>query len=59
MPPKVKHTAKHPGFAAVSAHISKKEGISLNRAHAIVASAARNAGHSALMKNPRIKRVAR
>ena len=56
---KVKHNAAHPGFAAVSAHISKKEGISLDRANAIVASAARSAGRSALKKNPRIKRVAR
>jgi hypothetical protein len=47
----------HPGFKAVAAGIAKKQGISKERASAIVASAARKASPAAKKKNPRLKKV--
>lgn len=49
--------AKHPGFAKVQASIAKKEGISADRAGAILASSTRNASSAAKKSNPRLKRV--
>lgn len=48
---------KHPGFKAVSKSIAKKQGISQERANAILASSARNASAKAKKANPRLKRV--
>ena len=48
---------KHPGFKAVQNKIAKKEGISKERAGAILASAARKASPAAKKANPRLKRV--
>lgn len=48
---------QHPGFAAVQKKIAKKEGISSDRAGAILASAARKASPKAVKANPRLKRV--
>jgi hypothetical protein len=48
---------KHPGFAKVQAGIAKKQGISMERAGAIVAAGARKASKSAVKANPRLKRV--
>jgi hypothetical protein len=48
---------KHPGFKAAQASIAKKEGVSKDRAGAILASASRNASAKAKRKNPRLKRV--
>lgn len=48
---------KHPGFKAVEAKIAKKEGVSKDRAGAILASASRHAGAKAKKANPRLKRV--
>ena len=45
------------GFAANAAAIAKKQGISLARAKAILASATRKASPAAKRKNPRLKRV--
>lgn len=47
----------HPGFAAVQAKIAKKQGISKERAGAIVAAGARKASKKAVAANPRLKRV--
>ena len=47
----------HPGFKAVQAQIAKKQGISMERAGAILASGARKASKKAVQKNPRLKRV--
>jgi hypothetical protein len=47
----------HPGFKSVAAGIAKKQGISKERASAIVASAARKASPAAKKKNPRLKKV--
>jgi hypothetical protein len=49
--------AKHPGFKAVAAGIAKKQGISVDRASAIVAAGARKAGKAAVKANPRLKKV--
>lgn len=49
--------AKHPGFKAVQSSIAKKEGISKDRAGAILASASRNASGAAKKANPALKRV--
>ena len=51
-----KHTAKHPGFAAVQKRIAKS-GYSKKAAGAILAAASRGASKSAKKANPRLKRV--
>ena len=47
----------HPGFKAVQAKIAKKQGVSKERAGAILAAGARKASAAAKRKNPRLKRV--
>lgn len=49
--------AKHPGFKAVQASIANKEGISSERAGAILASKTRHASAAAKRANPRLNRV--
>ena len=44
-------------FKSVAAKISRKEGISKDRAGAILASASRKASPAAKKKNPKLKRV--
>ena len=48
---------KHPGFKAVQRKIAAKEGISMNSAGAILASASRGASAKAKRANPRLNRV--
>jgi len=48
---------KHRGFKAVQKEIAKKQGISLERAGAILAAGARKASPAAVRANPRLKRV--
>lgn len=48
----------HPGFKAVQAKIAKKQGVSMESAGAILASASRKASPVAKAKNPALKRVA-
>ena len=48
---------KHPGFKAVQKSIAKKQGVSEERAGAILAAGARKASKSAVKANPRLKRV--
>ena len=50
-------SAKHPGFKAVAATIAKKQGIPVERAGAILAAGARNAGAKAIKANPALKKV--
>lgn len=52
-----KSTKKHPGFAKVQAKIAKKEGVSKDRAGAILAAGARKASAKAVRSNPRLKKV--
>lgn len=47
----------HPGFKAVAAKIAERQGISKERASAILAAASRRASARAKVKNPRLKRV--
>jgi len=47
----------HPGFKSVQSSIAKKEGVSEDRAGAILASASRKASPAAKKKNPRLNRV--
>ena len=54
---KVKKTKAHPGFKAVASSIASKQGISKERANAILASKTRKASAKAKRKNPRLKRV--
>ena len=49
--------SRHPGFKAVQAKIAKRQGISMERAGAIVAAGARKASKKAVRANPRLKRV--
>ncbi len=51
------HSKAHPGFKAVQEKIAKKEGVSKERAGAILAAATRRASKSAREKNPRLNRV--
>lgn len=48
---------KHPGFKAVQKQISKKQGVGMDRAGAILAAGARKASKKAVKANPRLKRV--
>ena len=48
---------KHPGFKSVQAKIAKQQGISRERAGAILASSTRNASKAAKRRNPRLNRV--
>ena len=47
----------HPGFAAVQKKVAAKQGVSMERAGAIVAAGARKASKKAVAANPRLKRV--
>jgi len=47
----------HPGFEAEQAKIASEEGVSEERAGAILASSSRNASAAAKRKNPRLNRV--
>lgn len=47
----------HPGFQKVQAKIAKRQGISQERAGAILANAGRNASPEAVKKNPRLKKI--
>jgi hypothetical protein len=49
--------AKHPGFKSVQNSIAKKQGISKERAGAILGSATRHASAAAKKANPHLKRV--
>lgn len=53
----MKAKPKHRGFKAVQKEISKKQGISMERAGAILAAGARKASKKAVAANPRLKRV--
>ena len=48
---------KHPGFKAVQAGIAAKEGVSMDRAGAMLAAGTRRASAGAVKANPRLKRV--
>lgn len=52
-----KRTKEHPGFKAVQSEIAAKQGVSKERAGAILAAGARKASPAAIKKNPRLKRV--
>lgn len=53
----LKHTKAHPGFHAVEEKIAHKEGVSEERAGAILGAASRNASAAAHKANPRLNRV--
>jgi hypothetical protein len=48
---------KHRGFKAVQKEISKKSGVSMEAAGAILAESSRNASPAAKKANPRLKNV--
>ncbi len=48
---------KHPGFQAVASKVARTQGVSKERAAAIVAAGARKASASAIKKNPNLKHV--
>ena len=47
----------HPGFKAVQSSIARREGISKDRAGAILASSSRHASPAAKKANPKLRRV--
>jgi hypothetical protein len=49
--------SKHPGFKAVQAKIAKKEGVSSDRAGAILAASSRGASKAAKKSNPKLAKV--
>jgi len=49
--------SKHPGFKKVASSIAKKEGVSKERASAILAASSRNASAAAHKKNSRLSKV--
>lgn len=53
----MKKSKAHPGFKTVQERIAKKQGISKERAGAILAAGARKASKKAVKANPRLKRV--
>ena len=48
---------KHPGFKAIAAKIAAKQGVSTERAGAILAAGARKASPAAVKANPALKKV--
>lgn len=52
-----KKTAAHPGFASVQSKIASKEGVSKQRAGAMLAASTRRASAGAKKKNPFLKAV--
>jgi hypothetical protein len=48
---------KHPGFKAVQKKVAAKQGVSMERAGAIVAAGARKASPAAVKANPNLKKV--
>ena len=50
-------SAKHPGFKKVARKIAAKEGVSEDRAEAILAASSRRASPAAKAKNPRLNKV--
>ena len=54
---KMKHTAKHPGFAKIASKIASKEGVSSKAASAILAARTRAASAEAHKVNPKLNRV--
>jgi hypothetical protein len=49
--------SKHPGFKAVQKSIARKEGVSKERAGAILAAGAHKASAAAKRANPRLRNV--
>ena len=49
--------SKHPGFKAVAKKIAAKEGVSEDRAGAMLAASTRRASPAARKANPRLNRV--
>lgn len=52
-----KGSKKHPGFKNVQKSIAEREGVSEERAGAILGAATRRAGPAARKANPRLNRV--
>lgn len=50
-------SSKHPGFSKVASKIARKEGVSKERASAILAASSRNASAKAKKANPKLKKV--
>lgn len=48
---------KHPGFAKVAQGIAQRQGVSRERANAMLAAGTRKAGPAARKANPRLNRV--
>jgi len=48
---------KHPGFNRVASKIARKQGVSQERANAMLAASTRKASSAAKKANPRLKRV--
>jgi len=53
----VRKSKKHPGFKSVQSSIAKREGVSKERAGAILAASTRKASPAAHKANPRLNRV--
>jgi len=49
--------SNHPGFKKVAASIARKQGVSMERAKAILAAGTHRASPAAKQRNPRLRRV--
>lgn len=49
--------SKHPGFKSVQSRIAAQQGVSMDRAGAILASQTRKASPAAKRANPKLKKV--
>ena len=47
----------HPGFKGAQRQIARKQGVSMERAGAILAAGSRKASPKAVRKNPKLKKV--
>jgi hypothetical protein len=52
-----RHSSAHPGFKSVQKSIARRQGVSMERAGAILASRTRGASGKAHKRNPRLNRV--
>jgi 3-methyladenine DNA glycosylase/8-oxoguanine DNA glycosylase len=55
--PPIELSSAHPGFEAVARSVAGRQGVSMERARAIVAAGTRGASAKAKKRNPRLKRV--
>lgn len=54
-----RRSRRHPGFSSAARSIARRQGVSMERARAILAAGTRRASPAARRRNPRLRRVKR